>query len=86
MGDELGWLSSNSFDPAHSGRCCQLDPAWSPDGGKIFFDSRRALDGTNSANTNLTVNIWAMNSDGSGATALTKITSSDGDSAHPTQP
>jgi Tol biopolymer transport system component len=63
-----------------------FDPAWSPDGGKIFFDSRRALDGTNSANTNLTVNIWAMNSDGSSATALTKITSSGGDSAHPTQP
>jgi Tol biopolymer transport system component len=52
-------------------------PAWSPDGSKIAFDSERALDGSDAANTNFTHNIWVMNADGSGATPLTKLT------AHP---
>ncbi len=49
-------------------------PAWSPDGGKLAFESIRALDGSDAANTNNTVNIWAMNSDGTSAIPLTKIT------------
>jgi Tol biopolymer transport system component len=61
-----------------------FDPVWSPDGAKIFFDSLRALDGTDAVNT--TSNIWAVNRDGSGATPLTKITSSAANSTHPTQP
>jgi Tol biopolymer transport system component len=63
-----------------------FDPLWSPDGGKIFFDSRRALDGSDAVNTNFTGNIWLVNSDGSGASPLTKITSSGGDSAQPRHP
>jgi len=49
-------------------------PVWSPDGSKIAFDSRRALDGSDAANTNNTPNIWVVNADGSGATALTRFT------------
>jgi Tol biopolymer transport system component len=49
-------------------------PAWSPDGSKIVFDSQRALDLSDNANTNFTDNIWVVNADGSGATALTQVT------------
>jgi Tol biopolymer transport system component len=45
---------------------------WSQDGSKIFFVSSQPFDGSTSplhAN-----NIWMMNADGSGATALTKLT------------
>lgn len=48
-----------------------MTPAWSPDAGKIAFVSARALDGTDA--TGSTVNIWAVNRDGSGATALTRL-------------
>src|SRR5260370_1403800 len=48
--------------------------AWSPDGSKIAFESLRALDGSDAGNTNNTRNIWAMKSDGTGATPLTKLT------------
>jgi TolB protein len=50
---------------------------WSPDGTKVLFESERALDGsdaTDISNSNLTWNIWVVNSDGSGATPLTKLT------------
>ena len=52
-------------------------PFWSPDGSKIAFESRRALDGSDALNTNGTSNIWVINADGSGATALTKLTAAD---------
>lgn len=61
-------------------------PIWSPDGSRIFFDSIRALDGSDTANTNNTDNIWVMNSDGSGATPLTKLTAAGANSGLPNLP
>ncbi len=60
-----------------------LRPVWSPDGGKIAFESTRALDGSDNANTNSTSNIWVMNADGSGAKALTQLTAPVADSSFP---
>lgn len=49
-----------------------FDPAWSPDGSKIAFDSDRALDGTDVfAGAR---NIWVMNADGSNPIPLTDLT------------
>jgi len=50
-----------------------VEPAWSPDGRKLAFASSRAFDGSDAPNRNATGNIWLMNADGSGATALTRI-------------
>lgn len=50
------------------------DPHWSPDGSKILYSSGRALDGSNNPSTGGAINIWASNADGSGATALTQMT------------
>jgi dipeptidyl aminopeptidase/acylaminoacyl peptidase len=47
------------------------DPAWSPDGAKIAFDSNRAQDGSDATNPCALPDIWAVNVDGSRATALT---------------
>jgi Tol biopolymer transport system component len=55
--------------------------AWSPDGSKLVFDSRRSIDGRDSANN--ASNIWIMNADGSAATPLTKITANGADSIEP---
>jgi Tol biopolymer transport system component len=59
--------------------------AWSPDGSKVFFASRRALDGSDANAPNSTLNIWVMNADGSAVTPLTKITAG-GNSGRPRQP
>lgn len=61
-------------------------PLWSPGGTQIFFVSQRALDGTDSANTNTTRNIWVVNADGSSATPLTKLTAANAVSDLPSQP
>lgn len=58
-------------------------PVWSPDGSKIAFDSQRALDGSDAANTNSTSNIWVMSADGSAATPLTKLSVLNADSFDP---
>ena len=58
-------------------------PVWSPDGKKIVFTSKRALNGNDAANTNFTSNIWLMNADGSGQGPLTQITAAVGDSVQP---
>jgi Tol biopolymer transport system component len=58
-------------------------PVWSPDGSKIAFESSRALDGSDSANTNQTFNIWVMNADGSGQTPLTRLTATSAISLTP---
>jgi Tol biopolymer transport system component len=60
-----------------------IEPVWSPDGSKIAFASRRALDGSDAANTNNTFNIWVMKSDGTGAIPLTKLTASGALSSSP---
>lgn len=58
-------------------------PIWSPDGSKVVYESARALDGSNAANTNHTQNVWVTNADGSGATPLTKLTALGSGSALP---
>jgi TolB protein len=58
-------------------------PAWSSGGSRILFSSTRALDGSDTPNTNATGNIWIMNSDGTGAKPLTRNTASGADSAGP---
>lgn len=58
-------------------------PAWSSGGSKVLFSSTRALDGSDAANTHATRNIWIMNSDGTGAKPLTRMTASGADSAGP---
>jgi Tol biopolymer transport system component len=61
-----------------------LHPAWSPDGTKLAFDSFRALDGSDAANSNGTSNnIWIVHADGSGATPLTQLTAQFAGSSHP---
>ena len=55
--------------------------AWSPDGSKLAFDSRRSIDGRDLAND--ASNIWIINPDGSDATALTKNTANGADSVQP---
>jgi len=45
---------------------------WSPDGSRIVYGSSRSLNpAEDMPNTNNTPNVWVMNADGSGATALT---------------
>jgi Tol biopolymer transport system component len=55
--------------------------SWSPDGTKLVFESARALDGSDAANANMTVNIWVANADGTGAIPLTNLTA-PGASSH----
>jgi Tol biopolymer transport system component len=48
-----------------------FSPVWSPDGSKVAFLSRRALDGSNFSNT--VSNVWVVKGDGSGAMPLTAV-------------
>jgi Tol biopolymer transport system component len=48
-------------------------PGWSPDGHKVAFAARAALDGSDSLSGDQ--NIWVINPDGTGRTPLTKLTS-----------
>ena len=50
------------------GAPCDGSPSWSPDGGRIAFDSLRDGNGE----------IYVMNADGSGQTRLTDNPASDG--------
>lgn len=50
------------------------EPVWSPDGKKLAFASARALDGSDAASA--ATNLWVINADGTGATALTHLTTS----------
>ncbi len=58
-------------------------PRWSSGGSTILFCSSRALDGSDTPNANSTLNIWMMNSDGTGVKPLTRTTASGADSAGP---
>jgi Tol biopolymer transport system component len=60
-----------------------FNPVWSPDGSKIAFESARALDGSDAANTNFTFNIWVMDANGGNLRPLTRITASQGGSSSP---
>jgi Tol biopolymer transport system component len=51
-----------------------FNAVWSLDGSQLAFTSSRELDGSNAANTNQTPNIWLINSDGTNAIPLTKLT------------
>jgi len=78
--------SARALTQLTASRVDSLEPLWSPDGSKIVFTSSRALDGSNNANTNLTFNIWAMNSDGSSQQPFTQLTASGSSSDSPNQP
>jgi TolB protein len=60
-----------------------FQPRWSAEGSKILFCSSRALDGSDTPNANSTLNVWVMNSDGTGAKPLTRTTAPGADSAGP---
>jgi len=49
-------------------------PVWSPDGRKLVFGSARAFDGSDAFNVNSTTNVWTINSDGTGAFAVSRLT------------
>ncbi len=48
---------------------------WSSDGNQIFYESSRALDGTDQNNGHY--NIWVSNMDGSNPQPLTRLTEAD---------
>ncbi|HZE23500.1 MAG TPA: hypothetical protein VE054_05880 [Blattabacteriaceae bacterium] len=49
-------------------------PVWSPDGSKLAFGSGRALDGSDASNINSADNVWTINANGTGAFAVTRLT------------
>jgi len=59
------------------------DAVYSPDGTKIAFISSRAFDGSDNHDVNIVFNIWVMNSDGTGAKALTHLTTTKADCTRP---
>src|SRR2546427_8964950 len=58
-------------------------PKWSADGPRVAFESSRKLDGSDAGNGNGTSNIWRVNADGTGLTALTNATAGFAGSASP---
>lgn len=66
-----------------SGRPNQIAFPWLKDGSKIAFPSARALDGSDTVNTNFVINVWVMNSDGSAQHPVTKVTAIGTDSSEP---
>ena len=66
-----------------AGRPNQIAFPWRKDGTRIAFTSSRALDGSDTLNTNFMVNIWVMNADGSAQKPVTKVTAIGTDSSEP---
>src|ERR1700687_404916 len=60
-----------------------ISPQWSPDGTRVVFESSRKIDGSDAVNPNHTFNIWRVNVDGTGLTALTNLTARRADSNVP---
>src|ERR1700690_2787391 len=58
------------------------DPFPSPDGTKLVFDSSAALDGSDTAGN--ARNVWIVNADGTGLTALTKLSANGVSCVSPT--
>ncbi len=54
--------------------------AWSPDSHRIAFSSVAALNGSDALNANSTSNVWVINADGTGRTALSGLTAAKADS------
>jgi Tol biopolymer transport system component len=53
-----------------------FSPNWSPDASKLAYESKRALDGSDAADT--TSNLWVVNADGSAAAPLTRFSAPSG--------
>jgi len=49
-------------------------PVWSSNGGKIAFGADLALDGSDALNTNAAENVWTINANGTGAFAVSRLT------------
>jgi Tol biopolymer transport system component len=77
-GSGLMPLTRATAEDAHSG-----SPRWSPDGRRLAFESSRALNGTDASNLNRTSNIWTVNADGTGLTAMTNLTAAAAGSSSP---
>ncbi len=61
-----------------------FNPVWSPDGTKLAFYSGRALDSSNAGPGEFAAqNVWVVNADGSGATAITHLTGEVGSYQNP---
>lgn len=60
-----------------------LEPIFSPDGGKIAWSSDAAFDGSNAENGNSSANIFIMNADGTAQEALTQIDADKTSAAEP---
>lgn len=82
-------LASNGGSPTHltANTAINLDsddpPRFSPDGTKIAFASKMALNGSANGTPTSSYNIWLANADGSGLTHLTANTNSGLDSIQP---
>jgi hypothetical protein len=82
-------MLSNGTSPSHltsntiAGLNTDDPPRFSPDGTKIVFASKMALNGSANGTATGSYNIWVVNSDGTGLTHLTANTNASLDSIQP---